>query len=419
MATLRLITIGERQFAVGLWWQVRHSGPAPRKVLLNLARKTARELQERNENYNTVALRAQQFGLGQIHDLPGHCHALAGAIRLPQGQDSFLCIFRLEESLWWVCAISKGIIAADGDSWHETREEAEKFAHSQQQLIGGDFLTCATPEESLSILQPLLSPERPLESLFPSSLKRKRQFKYAALAGAAIALVFLAFQIYGVVREKEAMRQIRLSLDAKARYQAELQEHPERIFPMHWQNAPLVAPAGKQCSDAILTQPLAIMGWTLEDLACSPGAALSVYRLHNKGAAFTELPEKMRLLTAQKAVESIPLTKIPHRIAIPHTALPAREKVSAALYEITQALTANLESMSWQPPEQIMKDDIQLTCPWQAGKFTISNIPHVMIMESVVFQALEYPGLVLTSLVYKSTAHNWSIQGVAYVKTQP
>jgi len=414
MASLRFVNIGDCEYAVGLWWQVRHSGPAPRKVILDLARKTAREFEK--EQYNLVAIRPQQFGLGQSSEAPDKCHALAGAIRMRREVDSFLCIFNLADDFWWVCSISKGIIAANGDTWHSTREEAEKAAHSQQQLIEGDFVLYDTPEESLAALEPLLSPERALEPLFPNPDKRKRQIQQILLFAASIALIFVGFSLFNKLKEQETMRQLRYSLDARAKHEDELRRYPERIFAMPWQNAPLVTAAGTQCANAILNQPSVYLGWSLADMFCAPGDSLAVYRAHNIGASYIDLPEKMNFVTAQKTVQSVSLPRIPTRPSVPHTSLPTRKQVTAVIFELTQALKANLEIFGWEPPEQTIRGDVQLSAPWQSGKFTISGVPHSMVASGLVFKALEQHGLILTSIVYKATVKNWTIQGEAYAR---
>jgi hypothetical protein len=171
-----------------------------------------------------------------------------------------------------------------------------------------------------------------------------------------------------------------------------------------------------QCADAILNQLPVYLGWSLENLTCSPGQSLAVYREHNRGASFTNLPETMQFLTSQKTIQYVPLPRIPFRPFVAHTSLPTRKQTTAFIYELTQSLKAHLENFSWDPPEQTVRDEVQLTAPWQAGRFTISGVPHSMVSSGLVFKAMEHPGLKLTTLVYKAKAQNWTIQGEAYVQ---
>jgi hypothetical protein len=414
-SVLRFVTIGGREFAVGLWWQLRHLGPAPKKVVLNLARKTAHEFEK--ENYNVVSIREQQYGLGHAPDLLPSCFSLAGSVRMRRDADAFLCVFNLAPDLWWVCAITKGIIAAEGDSWYFTRDEAEKAAHSHQQMVSTDFVIYNTPEESFKILEPLLAPDKLLEPLHPCPEKRKRQVKRATIFGAVAALIISVVLFYNAFQERETLRNLRRSLDTKTKYQEELQRNPEKVFPARWNHEPMLTAAGLQCADAIASAHPVSLGWSLDELICAPGASIVVYRTHNSGAAFVDLPPEVRLVTSKKTVESVALPKMQKRAALFYTQLPRREKLNAVFYEVTQALKANLEKLSWAPPEQIIQDDIQLVAPWQAGNFIISAIPHSVIHSGLIFKSLEYPGLVINSVVFNAKSKKWTIQGVAYAGT--
>ncbi|MBQ4133344.1 MAG: type 4b pilus protein PilO2, partial [Desulfovibrionaceae bacterium] len=308
----------ERRFAMGLWWQLRHAGPAPKKTLRLNARKIADEF--RDEEYNVVLLREQQFGLGRTKEaeLPEKVHSLADALRMRREQDAFVAVFNLEPELWWVVAISKGIIAAEGDTWHESREAAEKAAHSHQQMISVEFRVFETPEESLEFLLPLLAPERILEELYPNPDRQRQMLVRLGKVAALIAAGAAAWFAWNWYQGREASRLLESRMETRARYEAELRANPERVFKMHWNQAPQVADAGGQCVEAITSQPLADLGWTLDELICAPGSGVTVYRRHNAGASFTELPERVKLITSQRTSEHVPLLKLPVRAAVPH-----------------------------------------------------------------------------------------------------
>ena len=251
-ASLRFINIigadgQERRYAVGLWWQLRHAGPAPKKTLRLNARKIAEEFS--SEQYNVVLLREQQFGLGRVKEteLPEKVHSLADALRMRREQDAFVAVFCLESDLWWVCAVSKGIIAAEGDAWFETREEAERAAHSHQQMISVEFRVFETPEESMEFLLPLLAPERTLEELYPNPDRQRQMLVRFGKIAAVVAVVCAAWFGWSWYQGKEASRIFRDQMAMKAQYEAELRANPERVFPMRWNQAPAVESAGMQC----------------------------------------------------------------------------------------------------------------------------------------------------------------------------
>ena len=421
MSGLRFVNITtpdgqERQFAIGLWWQLRHAGPAQKKVLLQNARKIAEEFA--NEQYNVVLLREQQFGLGRTGStgsLSEPVYSLADALRMQA--DAFVAVFSLEPELWWVCAVSKGIIAAEGDAWFETREEAERAAHSHQQMISAEIQIFETPEASLEFLLPLLFPERTLQELYPDPAKQRKIFVRLGQAAALLAAAGGIWFGWNWYQGREASRLLQSQAALKAKYEAELRANPERVFKMHWNQAPAVEPAGLQCMEAIISQPQADLGWTLDELICTPGKALAVQRRHNPGANFMELPKNVRLVNAQRTAEQVQLEKLPVRASVAHTNLPGRAEMTAALYEITQILKCNLENLSWQPPEQITRDEVHLTAPWQGGKFSIKAVPHSAVSSGAVFRLLDYHGLIINTVIYNAQTHVWTVQGVCYAKT--
>ncbi len=431
---MRLVTVLNQTWAVGLFWQVRSGGPASRAVMLQLAREQAREFSK--EGYNCVVTRAQQYGLGQYkiagarQPLRGAC-SLAAAIRpsmnaisaISEGSDAFVGLFCLGntpegEALWWVCAISRGFIAANGDEVFTSREEAELAATDRRKLFGKTTeIHCETLEETESYLAALLKPETRVEELFPSANKRRmKQFQIAALL-ALIGCVVGGIWGYGYLQEQAAAKQQAASAAANARYKRELKDSPERFFTMAWQHAPRPAVVGRQCLPAMLGQPFSLQGWTMAEMSCvsdTSGQILVVQREHTPGASYN-LPPRSRLASAQKLTTNLPLPTLQKREPYPYAALPTKEEGAALLYQLTQNIRANLQTLTWENPEQVTQDDLTLVAPWQRGIFELTDIPSAVLPD--VCNALDYSGLVIKAVVYNNKA--WKIQGVSYVKTKP
>lgn len=129
---MRIVKIGTRLFAAGLWWQMSSAQGTTRRKGLAEARATAQSIE--NSAFNTVALRRNQFGLGQWPGKPVRAISLAAALagRVP---GTWLGRFLLEEGCWWICAVSGGAIVADGDFLCSSEEDAQRHVTDLRALL--------------------------------------------------------------------------------------------------------------------------------------------------------------------------------------------------------------------------------------------------------------------------------------------
>jgi hypothetical protein len=413
---IRTIRIEDRTYAVGLWWQVRPDGPASKGVMLKLAKETAVDFAA--EGYNYVALRPDHYGLGhQADHLPPRTASLAAAFRPLGQQDAFLGVFRLAESLWWVCGLVRGTIAPDGDAVFETKAEALAQADKMRFLIEAVGLTevvFESSEASLAYLSPLLWPETTLRPL------DKTERYQGLLQLGRIAVVLLSaiclggYFLHSSYQARQKARITAQSLaERDARKNAQL-THPERYFQKTWLEAPDFISAGKQCAAAVLSLPLSANAWKFEEAVCRPGAMLKVSWAHTRGASFVSPPGEARLVTPQQALENRPLSGLagrpPSADSLP---LMTREQATAALYLLTQNLGSQL-SLSWEAPEhRQIEDETTVIAPWQRGRFELSHLPAATLLGPDVFEALSLPGTTLVSLTWKNNDLN--IEGYIHV----
>ncbi|MDR2893679.1 MAG: type 4b pilus protein PilO2 [Deltaproteobacteria bacterium] len=419
MYTLR---IGKHDYAIGIWWLVRPGGAASRKIMLNLARETSKKKEYLNEHFNYAVIRQHQYGLcyNPLPDKKLNAYSLAAAIRLTSSHKSFIGVFNLGTpgvDLWWMCGISKGIIAAQGDVCFTSKEEAEKAAHSLKQLFAGvEEVVCDTLEASLAYLTRLLHPENTLEPLFSSKeAQRKKQYILGILVLIAVASVG-GVKIYDMLEEKRIAQERQSRKAAAEQRKLELQATVDSQFLKAWQTMPLPSDAGAQCAASILAQPLAVQGWTLKEAICSPSTSagnLVVSLSHNRGAAFLDLPG-LELVSAQEARATFKLPALPRRSPEEYKTLMARPDASAFLYDITQKLNANLEDLNWSKPEILQKEGLALVSPWQRGNFKLSNLPATAMLTPEFFRIFNQPGCCLNSMRYQANDQSWSIEGVIY-----
>ncbi|GKT29576.1 Pilin accessory predicted like protein, partial [Aduncisulcus paluster] len=108
---MRNINIKKKEYAIGFWWQILDG--KGKKQLFAKARSVAEDFKDRK--YNCLVPRKQQYGLGscqgdEIKRLPSLACAL-----VERSTDTWIGMFCLADDLWWVCAVSKKTIVAEGD----------------------------------------------------------------------------------------------------------------------------------------------------------------------------------------------------------------------------------------------------------------------------------------------------------------
>lgn len=395
---MRAIDINGQKFALGLWWQSHPGGPAKGRALLKDAQEQARTIE--GESFTHVALRPEQYGLGDFPDgfLPKKTIPLAAALR-PQGQgDLFLGVFRLGENLWWLCGLLRGQVLPEGDAVFASREEALQGAadlRANLDLPGNMTFTEVTLEdaaEARAYLAAHLGPERPLVSLYRRDGATLHLAARVAL-GAVLALS-LAGWGYGQYQATQAQPTVQ---------RGEVLAHPERYFKSEWLSAPTVAAAGAQCAKALGALPLSAQGWQLESATCRPGQGLTSAWRHGGFTSFSHLPEGLTLegLTRTEAQKGRMARPLPRLAARPNGSgdLLRRSEAVPLLFDLTQILRVGL-NIPWDDPEKCQLDaKTSISAPWVRGAFDFSPVPWAAVNDGSLFQYLDkFPGLALTEM---------------------
>jgi hypothetical protein len=271
-----------------------------------------------------------------------------------------------------------------------------------------------TPEASLTYLLPLLRPETLLRPLDKTE-RYQRQLRLGLLVAVLVSVICLGgYLLYSSYQASQKARITAQSLaEMEARKKALLAQS-ESYFRKTWLDAPNFNRAGEQCAAAVLSLPLAVNAWRIEETVCRPGAFLQISWTHTKGASFVSPPGEARLVSPQQASENLPLPGLAARASSAEfSPLLTREQATAALYLITQNLGSQL-SLSWDAPEQHqIEEETTITAPWQRGWFNLSNLPPATLLGPDIFEALAFPGAVLVSLTRKNNDLN--IEGYIHV----
>jgi hypothetical protein len=413
---LRVYTFKNTSYAVGFAWHPVSTKAfmrqVPRKLALQLARQQARNAPD--EKYNSFVTGKQEYGLGTLSapaNFKTKIYSLAGSLRWPSPHKNFLGSFYLGD-VWWILGVQNGIPATD--VYFSTSEEAEREFNSRKQIAKPDteFKSCATKLDTQSFLSDLLHPEKPIESLFVTVAAQKSLFFKAALGLLAAILLVAGWQIYSTMQEKKAEQLLRERFSASDQQRQRLLANPGEFFVRAWLDAPAVQSAGRQCIAAMLEQPLAVNGWTLEEMVCVPGKEVMVSYKHNRGADFVSLPPKLHLVTAKKASSGLALPVLAKSGLAPDTPLPSKEEAAAWLYQVTQMMRCRLDNFNWNDVEHKVQSGVMINAPWQSAGFTLLQIPVAHILDLEIFRVLNRPGIIISEISCLGAV--WQIKGVIY-----
>lgn len=411
---IRQIKVKGRSYAVGLWWQVPPKPVDSRKAMVLQARQRAQQFSQ--EQYDTVALRRHQYGLGRADGKVSGMPALAAALN-PKAL-SFLGVFCLEgtaeDGLWWVCGIRQGSVAGDGDMAYASYEEAHKASLKLLNVMRtcDQRLTCETPEKSLDAIGSMLRPDAKLEPLYPVPGQARRR---ALLAGGIVIMLAAGWSVNHVL-ERRAAHEAHFSLQARQALQADrraaIETHAGDYFERPWETEPRPDVLVAGCVRDVLAVPLVSQGWIAESVDCT-AARLLVTWAHQPGASYVQLPDKARLSSKnpRQAISSLPRQPVAHG------------SVASSLWDVawTTRIFAQLTQdagialrLPWDKPERKKVEGIEISAPWAKGRLELSALPASLVTSDGFINRLgEMPGLVVTHVTFTT---DWTIQGVIYAR---
>lgn len=402
---MKIVQVNNTSYAVDLWWQTRPQGAINKRAMRKLAQQTA---QRDAQDSNCVALRAQQYGLGQcVLPIPRKVSSLAASITPPATQ--WIGIFNLAEG-WWVCSVSQGSISADGDKIFSHEEAAQDHAARLRNLFDTCLETsCRTREESLGWLTTHLGQhDGCIEALNLSEQKHEVK-RFAFIGLCAAFLISGGWYAYTTFEERKTALALRTLMQGKEQQRQAILATPEQHFNRPWTERPLLTAQADQCMAHMLALPLSDNGWLLEGAGCSQ-RKLVVHWQHRTGASFLQLPHHARFTSPKQVTATHSLPALPHKAKAPSQ---KRALAEAALYELTQTVGVKL-TLKWTPPERKTINDIELVAPWLTGTWVLSQVPASVMLSKALFQDLEALGCVLDSMLYDQKNQHWTLRGRLY-----
>ncbi|NDV28947.1 type 4b pilus protein PilO2 [Desulfovibrio sp. JC010] len=401
------ILIKKKKYAIGLWWQFIN-GSGKRKDALEQARILAEKFPE--GGYNCVAIRKQQFGLGncaeaKIKRLPSLACAL-----VERSQPTWIGMFCLSEELWWVCAVSKKNIAAEGDQYFNSQAEAEAHFKNLKSLSDWDDneILCETVEESMDHFNGLLRTSEKVQPLVEEN-RRGLLISCAALC-AALSMGWLIWDQFQQDQLAELRRLAAIESNLKQQEIVPVVINPDTLFAKTWNETALPSAFAYEFLRAVRHTEPYTLGWKLKSVIRNNEGIYMAW-LHQQGAQFTDRPGNSTLGSSPELAE----------IAIPYSLRNQRAKqelghkseVTARLYELTRVLGAKLR-LNWKNPEIKKLDKTnQHTAPWIKGGWKLSALPSISVISEPLFFELDtIPGLVLTKI--DLTENKCTMEGQIY-----
>lgn len=431
---MELVIINNHPWAVGLRWLP----PAKRRFTGHKA--LLAQAQEMDDAFDVSARchdkQGVQFGFGAAGESWARyapVPALCPCLDVPP---DFLGLFSLRSTdgkeFWWLHLRIGGAVAEFGDQVFYSEQGARDSLTLMKKIAGLQAETGDSPMASAMFLEDRVR-LTPLEKWalgkgHLSNLKKLASHstvrRVAGLAAILTVIFGVAFcwSYYADRAAREAARQTR---QERTQRKADLENHPEKFFPMAWQEKPLATDFAAACLPVMMDLPLSSNGWELQSAVCN-GKRVNLEWKHASGANFIRLPDGARLdekdlRTARSSIALMPVqSRRPDGSGTDHSMLLNREESLGLLAEITQATATKLNPPKFKAQKNRTIDKVKVIAPWHEADWELSGIPDLLMEPGPgpdgmgLFPMLaEIPGLTVESITFNN---GWSMKGSIYAR---
>jgi hypothetical protein len=406
------ISVGRRQYAVGLYWQISPSGK-----VAQAAREAARQPGLHADFFairgGTKNGRVAQYGLGQLEF--GHKAGMpSAAASLASGQPgSWAGAFKLREG-FWVVVVRDDLITSEGDQFYA--EEADARERLMQEIALGGLQRVYAPEGwSVPGADPiplsLLLERRSDGALRNVTTPRSTLIGIGAFV--VLLLVGTIYLFYWQQQQREAeeaeLRRVRADAIERAKREAQMASPIGSSAPVYtppprvWENQPTVTAWLDACRDALTQVSGAVLGWKPSHISCD-GKALSVQWQRDKGYAL--MPAGLSVdVTGMQAVQVVTLPNLNRRG--PENLLSPDEITKKALAENWPGRLKRLEDDPRPPVKE--GEPPPPPPPWVKRGYSYSS-DTAPWTEIHIFNRV--PGFIMKSLDWNGK--HWSAEGEIY-----
>jgi hypothetical protein len=407
---MRIIKIGRKKYAIGLWWQVFSHSASGHRARLEEVRNQAASIPD--SGYDRVVFRGDQYGLGRSEDVKTHKVPSLACSLITDSETSWIGLFRVDDQndIWWVCAVTQRLIAGDGDYCASESDAKRRFNDLKALTEWSNEIVCETETESISFFQTQLSSG---EKVIPLSGEPIGP-KIAAVMTIALILVgsWQGWRMY--LAHVEAEQAAKIAQQAALNQKASI--NPDHVFKRTWLSSPLPTVFSSICLEELNQLPLFSRGWKLTIATCD-NTGMTQSWTHLAGASFADLPAGAVL---DKTAPTTARSRVTFPISSGRSPQPLvnQDSVMTSLYEITRFSGALLRGPDWKDPEIRTVDQgvglpsLKVFSPWVEGSWTLSELPEAAFRSEQFFEALDrIPGLVLMRINRTDTN---TMEGVVY-----
>ncbi|MDD5587157.1 MAG: type 4b pilus protein PilO2 [Alphaproteobacteria bacterium] len=413
-----IVTIGRRQYASGLYWEISSSGR-----ISQAAKEAARQPSVLAEFYaaraGTKTGRVPQFGLSQGDS--GHRAGLPvlAACLANQQPGSWAGAFRLREGTA-IVVVRDDLIVPDGDLFFA--DETEARDRLLQEMALGGLQKVYAPEtwgvsgaDSMPVA--LLLNDSTEVKLHSVALSKQTIMVLGGLGAVLLLLLGIGWYIQQENAKVEAARLARAEALNRARAEAErllpgfVQTAPEYPLPERkWENKPPPLDVMQACRDALSRAPAVVAGWRLESAHCDE---TSLSEKWTRTSGFSA-PPPQSTVNDNGTSASLSITWSPLKPRSPEALRDPEEITRRYLAQNWPGSLARMQDDPPPPPPPDFKGAWNPPPPpWIKRSFTLS-MPVLPWTLPVFFADL--PGVVVNALSLSSSGMNstWTIDGVIY-----
>jgi hypothetical protein len=419
---MKLLEIGGRTVALGLFWQPRET-----KSLKVEARELALEMASGADarKFNFVSLRTahQEYGLAECPEgrLTSKVLALAGVLA-DQATGKWAAHYALDTRQHWVLCVIEGQILADGDVVLEEADAARKLMAAWQSSYSGLTVEShESHEEALALLSQLVVKARgpALVPLNGSGFPAGKKARFVALAASVTALAIgVAYLWRAPAGNVEATTPPGSPTGAR-----DPGPNTPSSMSMQARSSPVpavsVTPSalGQACLDQYLREPMSIAGWWTTEWTCkSPGTLVVTWRRGTDGSFLNPPPGALiDPANPEKATQSRTLEVPPGE----SVGVVQRSAAATNLYEVARVFGLQL-NVTW-PSAQRLPNGVEVPGqpsslpPFETTEFHLAAKSEGGPPDVDLFEAFgKVPGLALRSVTWREAEHEWAYEGLLY-----
>lgn len=424
-----VITIGEMEYAVGMFWQTAEDPKTVKREAKSAAKQevTPADLFVMREGF-VVQWAIGWSAYGHKKGMPTAAACLANVL-----SGNWLGVFEVDGG-WWFVAARRDAILPDGDILYDNEDEPR--TRFETEFVRGGWDRVFTPEDwgmgadATPLEEVMAGQDDPqLAYLLDFYSRLPKSVKIASVAAVAgVALVgYIGVQVYNGLQADERAEQERLAAERQAALRARMQaEEQERlrlealrnldIVDRIWERTPLPAEWVTACAAALDKITIEIPGWRMGEMSCSGSAARVSWSREQFGSVssayygFRNLGEPAINATGNFLSYAEGLDGLQPRGDEVAWKIP---EIRDNFLELFQGLRAGVSLQLIERPPKV-EDDVSFEPRPRPPRHYAFSFSHEMSPTAWAPIFAEFPGLIIDSMSYNIGGTAWRYSGRVY-----